>query len=169
MAAQWYHRSCSICEASCGIRVLADRENRTVLRIEGNTDDPISQGHVCPKVTAMKGVFEDPDRIKRPIRKTSDGSWEEISWDEAFDYAAERLGALQTEYGNDTLGVYIGNPSGFDVGCLLYNRFILESLRTPRMFSAATMDHFPINSVTRYMIERWRGSSGECRSTVQTR
>jgi anaerobic selenocysteine-containing dehydrogenase len=143
MAAQWYHRSCSICEASCGIRVLADRENRTVLRIEGNTEDPISQGHVCPKVTAMKGVFEDPDRIKRPIRKTSDGSWEEISWDEAFDYAAERLGALQAEYGNDTLGVYIGNPSGFDVGCLLYNRFILESLRTPRMFSAATMDHFP--------------------------
>lgn len=143
MAAQWYHRSCSICEASCGIRVLADRENRTVLRIEGNTEDPISRGHVCPKVTAMKGVFEDPDRIKRPIRKTSDGSWEEISWDEAFDYAAERLGALQAEYGNDTLGVYIGNPSGFDVGCLLYNRFILESLRTPRMFSAATMDHFP--------------------------
>lgn len=143
MAEQWYHRSCSICEASCGIRVLADRETRKVLRIEGNADDPISQGHICPKATAMKGVFEDPDRIKHPIRKMADGSWQEISWDEAFDYAAERLGAIQSKYGNDALGVYIGNPSGFDVGCLLYNRFILESLRTPRMFSAATMDHFP--------------------------
>ena len=140
---RWFHRSCSICEASCGIRVLADREKREVLRIEGNPDDPISQGHVCPKVTAMKGVFEDPDRIKRPIRKRADGTWEEISWDTAYDYAAERIGALQEEHGNDTLGVYIGNPSGFDVGCLIYNRFILESLRTPRMFSAATMDHFP--------------------------
>lgn len=143
MAAEWFHRSCSICEASCGIRVLADREKRKVLRIEGNPDDPISQGHICPKATALKGVFEDPDRIKRPIRKTASGDWEEISWEDAYDYAAERIGAVQTEHGNDALGVYIGNPSGFDVGCLLYNRFILESLRTPRMFSAATMDHFP--------------------------
>lgn len=143
MAARWFHRSCSICEASCGLRVLADRDSRKVLRIEGNPDDPISQGHICPKATAMAGVFEDPDRLKHPIRKTASGDWEEISWDEAFDFAAERLGAVQQKYGNDTLGVYIGNPSGFDVGCLLYNRFILESLRTPRMFSAATMDHFP--------------------------
>jgi len=143
MAAQWFHRSCSICEASCGLRVLADREERKVLRIEGNSDDPISQGHICPKATAMAGVFEDHDRLKKPIRKTASGDWEEISWDDAFDYAATRIAALQAKYGNDTLGVYIGNPSGFDVGCLLYNRFILESLRTPRMFSAATMDHFP--------------------------
>lgn len=143
MPAEWFHRSCSICEASCGIRVLADREARRVLRIEGNADDPISRGHVCPKVTAMQGVFEDPDRIKRPIRKTPGGGWQEIAWEDAFDLAAERIGALQAEHGNDTLGVYIGNPSGFDVGCLLYNRFVLESLRTPRMFSAATMDHFP--------------------------
>ena len=143
MSAQWFHRSCSICEASCGLRILADRDKREVLRIEGNPDDPISQGHICPKATALKGVFEDPDRIKRPIRKNAEGEWIEISWAEAYDYAAERIGALQEKYGNDTLGVYIGNPSGFDVGCLLYNRFILESLRTPRMFSAATMDHFP--------------------------
>ncbi len=143
MTARWFHRSCSICEASCGLRILADRDEREVLRIEGNRDDPISRGHLCPKATAMKGVFEDPDRLKRPIRKTPDGDWEEISWDEAFDLAATRIGELQQRYGNDTLGVYIGNPSGFDVGCLLYNRFILESLRTPRMFSAATMDHFP--------------------------
>jgi len=141
--AEWYHRSCSICEASCGLRILADREQRKVLRIEGNPDDPISKGHICPKATALAGVFEDPDRIKRPIRKTATGEWEEISWEDAYEYAAERIGALQAEHGNDTLGVYIGNPSGFDVGCLLYNRFILESLRTPRMFSAATMDHFP--------------------------
>ena len=44
MAEQWFHRSCSICEASCGIRVLADRDTRKVLRIEGNPDDPIDVG-----------------------------------------------------------------------------------------------------------------------------
>lgn len=95
--------------------MLADREKRKVIRIEGNPDDPISKGHICSKATALKGVFEDPDRIKRPIRKTASGEWEEISWDEAYNYAAERIGAIQAEHGNDALGVYIGNPSGFDL------------------------------------------------------
>jgi anaerobic selenocysteine-containing dehydrogenase len=63
MAAEWFHRSCSICEASCGIRVLADREKRKVIRIEGNPDDPISKGHICPKATAFLA-------IQQPLTKT---------------------------------------------------------------------------------------------------
>ncbi|MCA9501506.1 MAG: molybdopterin-dependent oxidoreductase [Myxococcales bacterium] len=143
MSARWFHRSCPICEASCGLRVLADRERREVLRIEGNTEDPISRGHLCPKATALAGVFEDPDRIRRPIRRMPDGDWAELDWDEALDFAAEGLRRIQTEHGPEALGLYIGNPSGFDVGSLLYNRYLFEALRTPRMFSAATMDHFP--------------------------
>ncbi|MAG32705.1 MAG: hypothetical protein CL908_17635 [Deltaproteobacteria bacterium] len=143
MAEEWFHRSCSICEASCGLRILADREKRRVVRIEGNRDDPVSRGHICPKATALKDVFEDPNRLRRPIRKTAEGNWVELSWDAAFDLATEGIARIQAEHGHDALGIYIGNPSGFDVGCLLYNRFLLESLHTPRMFSAATMDHFP--------------------------
>ena len=143
MSARWFHRSCPICEASCGLRVLADRERREVLRIEGNAEDPISRGHLCPKATALAGVFEDPDRIRRPIRRMPDGDWAELDWDEALDFAAEGLRRIQTEHGPEALGLYIGNPSGFDVGSLLYNRYLFEALRTPRMSSAATMDHFP--------------------------
>ncbi|MHA7837894.1 MAG: molybdopterin-dependent oxidoreductase [bacterium] len=143
MTSRWLHRSCPICEASCALRVQADPDSRRVLRIEGDDRDPISRGHLCPKATALQGVHEDPDRLRRPLRKTADGDWEEIGWDAAFDLAAERIGAVQERYGNDALGIYIGNPSGFDVGSMLYNRFILESLRSPRLFSAATMDHFP--------------------------
>jgi len=143
MARRWFQRSCSICEASCGLRIEADPETREVFRIEGNDEDPISRGHVCPKAYALKGVFEDPDRLRRPIRKTASGGWEEISWTEAFDLAAEGIARVQGEYGDDALGIYIGNPSGFDVGSMLYNRFVMQSLKSPRMFSAATMDHFP--------------------------
>jgi len=143
LTSRWLHRSCPICEASCALRVQADPDSRRVLRIEGDDRDPISRGHLCPKATALQGVHEDPDRLRRPLRKTADGDWEEIGWDAAFDLAAERIGAVQERYGNDALGIYIGNPSGFDVGSMLYNRFILESLRSPRLFSAATMDHFP--------------------------
>lgn len=63
MAAEWFHRSCSICEASCGIRVLADREKRKVIRIEGNPEGPISKGHICPNATAFLA-------IQQPLTKT---------------------------------------------------------------------------------------------------
>ena len=139
---RWFTRSCPICEASCGLRVRARPETREVLRIEGDPDDPRSRGHLCPKAWALKWVYDDPDRLRRPVRRTRSG-FEEIAWDDAFDLAAEGLGRLQREHGHDSIGVYIGNPSGFDVGAMLYNRFFMGALQTPRMFSGATMDHFP--------------------------
>jgi anaerobic selenocysteine-containing dehydrogenase len=143
MTVQRFQRSCPICEASCGLHIEADRDTREVLRIEGNPDDAISRGHICPKAYALKGVFEDPDRLRRPVRRKPSGAFEEIGWDDAFGLAAEGIRRVQSAHGDDALGIYIGNPSGFDVGSMLYNRFVMHSLKSPRMFSAATMDHFP--------------------------
>ena len=115
---------------------IIDPDTREVTRIEGNADDPISRGHVCPKAFALRAVHEDPDRLRRPLRRVrgragaATDRWEEISWDAAFDLAAERLRAVQAQHGSDALGVYIGNPSGFDVGTMLYNGFVMHSLRT---------------------------------------
>ncbi|MEZ4216924.1 MAG: molybdopterin-dependent oxidoreductase [Myxococcota bacterium] len=153
MAARWFHRSCPICEASCALRVEADVEARRVLRIEGDADDPISRGHLCPKAFALRGVHEDPDRLRRPIvRDRASGAWREVGWDEAIDTAVRGLRDVQQAHGADALAVYIGNPSGFDVGSMLYNGFVLGSLGTRRMFSAATMDHFPKLFTSRVML-----------------
>ena len=114
-----------------------------MLRIEGNPEDPISWGHLCPKAYAMKGVFEDPDRLRRPLRRTRGGRFEEVAWDAAIDEAADRLLELRERHGQEANAIYIGNPTGFDVGSMLYNRVFAGALATPRAFSAATMDHFP--------------------------
>ncbi|MCH2170248.1 molybdopterin-dependent oxidoreductase [Myxococcota bacterium] len=143
---RWFQRSCPICEASCSLKILADREQREVLRIEGNADDPISRGHLCPKAYALKWVYEDPDRLRGPIRRVgrgADARWEAIEWSEAFDYAAERIQAVQAEHGPQALGAYIGNPSGFEVGASVFGGVFSAALKTTRFFSAATMDHFP--------------------------
>jgi anaerobic selenocysteine-containing dehydrogenase len=141
-ATRWIHRSCAICEATCGLRFEVDAERREVLRIEGNPEDPISRGHLCPKAYAMKGVFEDPDRLRRPLRRTK-GGFQEVGWDEAIDEAASRLLELRERHGHEANAIYIGNPTGFDVGAMLYNRVFAGALATPRTFSGATLDHFP--------------------------
>lgn len=145
-------RSCPTCEASCGLRVEVDRETQTVLRIEGDPDDPRSEGYLCPKAYAMKEIYEDPERLRRPIRKEPDGSWTEIGWDKALELAATKLREIKERYGANANGYYIGNPTGHNVGAQLYIPPFISGLDTQRSFSAATMDQHPQNVALHTMI-----------------
>ncbi len=136
------HRSCPVCEAACGLRVSVRRATGEIVRIEGDRDDPRSRGYVCPKAQALAGVYDDPDRLRRPLRRRG-ADWEEIGWDEALGTAAERLLALRRAHGPEALGVFVGNPTGHDAGGMLYTTPFLRSLATPHVYSTAHMDHFP--------------------------
>ena len=149
---QIVHRSCPTCEASCGLRVEIDPSAQRVLRIEGDAEDARSQGYLCPKAYAMKEIQEDPERLKRPIRKREDGSWEEISWDAALDLAATRLRSIKEAHGANANGYYIGNPTGHNVGGQLYLVPLMNALETQRSFSAATMDQFPQNVALHHLL-----------------
>ena len=150
------HRSCPTCEASCGLNVEIDPKARRVLRVEGDSEDQRSQGYLCPKAYAMKEIYEDPERLRGPLRKRADGSWEEIDWDTALDYAASRLKAIKEAHGANANGFYIGNPTGHNVGGQLYLPALLNALGTQRSFSAGTMDQFPQNVALHNMLgEPW--------------
>ena len=151
MSVEIIRRSCPTCEACCGLQVHVDREAKQIVRIEGDPDDFRSRGYLCPKAYAMKAVYEDPDRLTPPMRKRADGRFEEISWDEAFAYAAERLRPIREKYGPQAVGVFIGEPTGHNLGALLYTTLFMRALETPRAFSSATMDQFPKNVTLKLM------------------
>jgi len=151
MTTEIVRRSCPTCEACSGLRVHVDRQAQRVVRIEGDPDDFRSRGYLCPKAYAMQGVYEDPDRIRTPLRKRPDGSWEALAWNEAFAYAGERLRAIRAAHGPAALGAFIGEPTGHNLGALLYTTFFMRALQSPRMFSSATMDQFPKNVTLRLM------------------
>ena len=58
----------------------------------------------------MKGRFAfgyatHSDRITKPmIRKNITDPWQEVSWDEAIDYAASEIRRIQAKYGRDSVG-----------------------------------------------------------------
>lgn len=151
MAIEIIRRSCPTCEACCGLRVHVDHDAKQIVRIEGDPDDFRSRGYLCPKSYAMKAVYEDPDRLTQPMRKRADGQFEAISWDEAFDYAAEKLRPIREQYGPQAVGVFIGEPTGHNLGALLYTTLFMRALGTPRAFSSATMDQFPKNVTLKLM------------------
>ncbi len=100
----------------------------------------------------MKEIYEDPERLKTPLRKNADGSWTEIEWDEAMELATSRLLEIKEKHGANANGYYIGNPTGHNVGAQLYLLPLMNGLGTERSFSAATMDQFPQNVALHTMI-----------------
>src|SRR6516162_1017150 len=115
--AQTFFRACSLCEAGCGLRLEVDGER--VVSVRGDTDDVFSRGYICPKGTAVGELHHDPDRLRGPVRRTAAGTFEPISWEEAFALVARRLRETQQKYGRDSIAVYVGNPVVHNVGALL--------------------------------------------------
>jgi len=139
------YTSCSLCEAICGLEVDVSRGPDGVERIDairGDKADAFSRGHICPKAVALKDIHEDPDRLRRPLRRRGSG-WEEIGWGEALDEAAERLGAIRRARGKDAVGFYYGNPTGHDFGALLYGLLFQTVLGTRNLYSANSTDGLP--------------------------
>jgi len=153
VASETVHRSCPICEASCGLVLRVDRGERRVLDVRGDVEDPRSRGYVCPKAVAAVQVYEDPDRLRqphwRPNRRTS--RFEPLAWEDAYELVGSRLRAIRTAHGKDALAVYIGNPIGHDLSGLLYVAMFLQALPTERLFTAATMDQQPKNLSSRLL------------------
>ena len=142
---QTHYRACHLCEAICGLKI--ETEGDEILSIKGDPDDPLSRGHICPKAVALRDIHEDPDRLRYPVRRVTkdDGStsWEEMSWPDALDFAAQGLMNAHKEYGVDSIGVYLGNPSVHNYGMLTHQNYLFRWLRTKNRYSATSVDQLP--------------------------
>ncbi|MBI5503803.1 MAG: molybdopterin-dependent oxidoreductase [Deltaproteobacteria bacterium] len=135
-----HYRTCNLCEATCGITI--ETEGRRIVSIEADQADPLSRGYICPKAYALKDVYEDEDRIRRPMIRR-EGTWREVSWDEAIARAAAGLHEAQRRHGPDALATYIGNPTGHNLPAFLALPAFLRMLGTHNRFSASSVDQFP--------------------------
>lgn len=148
MATQIKYRTCNLCEALCGLAIEVN--DQEVVKIKGDKEDPFSRGHLCPKAYALKDLHEDPDRLKHPIKKVN-GEWQKIEWQEAFDYVAEHLHAIQQTHGINAVGIYQGNPSIHNLGTSLFSPNFVRSLRTTNRFSATSVDQLAHHLAAEYM------------------
>ena len=133
--------TCSLCEATCGLKF--EVESNRVVSVRPDDDDVFSHGYVCPKGIAIADIHHDPDRLRKPVRKNAAGEFEEISWDEAFDLVASRLGAIRAQHGPNAIGFYWGNPTGNNHGALLMLSSFTKALGTRNRFSSGSQDANP--------------------------
>jgi len=135
-----HHRTCPLCEAMCGI--VIEHRDGAVLSIKPDRHDVLSRGHICPKAVALKDLHEDPDRLRRPLRRTAAG-WVEISWESAFDEVEHRIAGIRARYGNDAVAIYAGNPTVHNLGAMLGIGDFIRAVRTRNLYSATSVDQLP--------------------------
>ena len=135
-----HYSTCVLCEAMCGIQI--ETQGEQVISIRGDEKDPLSGGYICPKAPALKDLHEDPDRLRHPMRREGD-SWQQISWSEAFDETAQRIGEIQLQHGQDALGIYYGNPTVHNLGAMLFMPPFLKTLATRNRFVPTSIDQLP--------------------------
>ncbi|MCJ7557944.1 MAG: molybdopterin oxidoreductase family protein [Gammaproteobacteria bacterium] len=135
-----HYRACHLCEALCGVEILI--ENDRVVTVRGDRHDPFSHGHICPKAVALKDLHEDPDRLRRPMRKV-DGQWQECEWQEAYQVVATKLAQIATKHGHDAVAVYLGNPNVHNWGMMTHGPNFYGLLKTRNRYSATSVDQLP--------------------------
>lgn len=138
----WVPTCCFMCGGNTGILVRVE-EGRAV-KIEPNPDNPVGVCNVstdfpafkekgaalCPKGNAGLMALYDPDRIKRPLKRTNprkgrdeDPGWREIAWEQALDEITERLRGLREAGEAHTLLWFTEDATATDIQadfCALY-------------------------------------------------
>jgi NADH dehydrogenase/NADH:ubiquinone oxidoreductase subunit G len=112
---------CSYCGCGCSLTLHVRRNE--IIRVTSR-QETINEGWLCAKGRFGYGFVRSPDRLIKPliriapkeqstvIGQESDSSlaahhsslFREASWEEALDYAAERLKDIKLKYGPDAVG-----------------------------------------------------------------
>ena len=82
MTREWKSTACILCECNCGIVVQV--EDRRLARIRGDKEHPGSQGYTCNKALRLDHYQNNRARLRSPMRRRADGTFEEIDWDTAI-------------------------------------------------------------------------------------
>jgi formate dehydrogenase major subunit len=81
---------CPYCSVSCGVLMHtmgsgAKNAHSSIIHIEGDPDNPVNRGTLCPKGAGLLDMIKSEGRLKQPeYRAPGDDKWQPISWNEAF-------------------------------------------------------------------------------------
>lgn len=90
--------TCPYCGVGCGMSLRVRADGRLAVMADDVPTNRSSLGMLCVKGRFGTGFIHAPDRISRPMIRNS-GRWQEVSWNEALDTAAEGLARNRGRFG----------------------------------------------------------------------
>ncbi|ODA66642.1 NAD-dependent formate dehydrogenase alpha subunit [Methyloligella halotolerans] len=95
--------TCAYCGVGCAFK--AEMRGEEVVRMLPYKDGKANRGHSCVKGRFAWGYASHKDRITKPmIREKVTDPWQECSWEEAIEFAANKFKGIQEKYGKGAVG-----------------------------------------------------------------
>lgn len=102
---RWVRSTCPYCGVGCGVE--AGVKGDKLVAIRGDGTHSANFGKLCPKPAGLPEAIHSPDRLIHPLRRTAGGEMERVSWDDALDEVAGRLGETIEQHGPEAAAFYI--------------------------------------------------------------
>lgn len=142
--------TCPYCSVACGVLVYTTGDKSknaepAIIHIEGDPDNPVNRGTLCPKGAGLLDMVHSPNRLKHPeVREPGTNEWKRISWDDALTRIAKHMKADRDanfiEKNKDGVTVNRWNSFGFLVSSAASNEPGYLTVKTLRAMGVVALD-----------------------------
>jgi len=133
--------TCAYCGVGCGFK--AETSGGQIVRMTPWKEGKANHGHSCVKGRFAFDYYRHPDRVRSPmIRASIDDPWREVSWDEAFAYAAGELRRIQQTHGSGSVGA-VSSSRCTNEEIYLMQKFARVGLRNNNIDNCSRICHSP--------------------------
>lgn len=96
--------TCPYCGVGCQIDMYI--KDALIYRVDGRFDNNVNHGNLCVKGRFGFDFVHAPDRLTRPLSRTSRSQpFTPTTWDDALDAIAGRLDDIRTHHGPDSVAI----------------------------------------------------------------
>lgn len=147
--ANWFATTCRECPAGCGL--LAKNRDSRVIKVEGNPLHPVNAGRVCPRGQAALHGLYNPDRWRGPVKRSSDGQFAAISWQDAEKVLSDTVQRLSKAGKGDQIAFMTGLLTGTHKDLLEY---WLNQAGSSRHLMHEALSYEPLRTANRAVFGR---------------
>lgn len=130
---------CTYCGVGCNLDVST--HSGEILSIQAPYDAEVNQGHTCIKGRYAFTFYNHQERLRSPMIKR-EGKFEEVSWDEAYDYITDKLMYYKNEFGPDSIAGISSSRCTNEENYLM-QKFIRAVIGTNNIDGCARVCHSP--------------------------
>ena len=131
--------TCTYCGVGCQLDVAVI--DGKIKGIQAPETAEVNLGHTCLKGRFAFQFYNHPDRLKEPLIKKN-GKFEPVSWDEAYDFIANKLKETKANYGADAIGA-ISSSRATNEENYLMQKFMRAVVKTNNIDGCARVCHAP--------------------------
>ncbi|NNF33453.1 MAG: formate dehydrogenase subunit alpha [Saprospiraceae bacterium] len=139
MATETTRTVCTYCGVGCNLDVSTNGDD--IISIQAPYDAEVNHGHTCLKGRYAFKFYNHEERLRSPMIKRN-GEFEEVSWDEVYDFIAEKLITYKKKYGADYIAGISSSRCTNEENYLM-QKFIRAVIGTNNIDGCARVCHSP--------------------------